>query len=184
MRRTLKKKAVWSYGCALLFLFSVGCPEQEAAKDAAHQADQGPAPEADLGGPEVADVNEKDSGVWTWDEEQLGQPCEGIYDDCGAGNICLADITCNDHPEGWLCERHEEANPSYYKCQRKCTADEHCLNRVGQRCVAKLVGDGETDQANLCISACLPADAANSITLEDCRSRQEASRFSTWPPLP
>jgi hypothetical protein len=173
----------WSgCGSAILILLGAGCAQYDVAKDAAPQEDQGPAVDIDHAQPndstpEVDDIPRTDGEVWEWDDSRLGQACNSIWDDCGEGNICLADITCLD-----ICQRHGEDNASYYKCQRKCRADEHCSNRPGQRCVTKLVGDGETDVANLCISACLPEDATNSIALEDCRSRQEASDFSTWPP--
>jgi len=183
-KNTARTMAWLGRGSALLMLLYAGCVQQDEVKDASPKEDQAPVIEPDQGEPndstpEVADVPGGDGGGWEWDDSRLGQACNSIWDDCGKGNICLADITCLD-----VCQRHEEDNASYYKCQRKCCADEHCSNQPGQRCVARLVGDGETDVANLCISACLPADATNSITLEDCRSRQEASRFSTWPPLP
>lgn len=181
MKQKTKMKARWSRGFAVLILLSAGCAKQDAAKDGTPAEDQGPAPVSDLGEPDAErfpDVSQTDSEIWTWDDTKLGQPCDSVYDGCGAGNICLANVTCLD-----ICQRNEEENPLYYKCQRKCVADEHCI-QPGQRCVARLVGDGETDVADLCVSVCLPADARNAISLEDCRSRQERSQFATWPPLP
>ena len=143
-----------------------------------------PEPPRDTG-PEPGDVAQ---GEYVWDDSRLGEPCETLFDECGAGNLCLADITCGPTPDDWECTRHMAGDPDHYRCQRKCTDDAHCQD-LGRHCVAWFVGNGENNSANQCVALCMPLELEghfNPLDEEDCRSslRGLGELTGPWPPPP
>jgi len=125
---------------------------------------------------------------YVWDDSRLGEPCERLLGDCGAGNLCLADIVCGPTAdEGWECSRRGEGDPDHYRCQRKCTADAHCED-LGRHCVAWTVGNGENDVANICVALCMPVETL--AQFDPTGSRCVAYRgwiarvTGPWPPPP
>lgn len=130
-----------------------------------------------------ADEGEGDVAHYIWDDVRLGEACETLFDDCGAGNLCLANITCGPTEDDWVCEKNESENPDFYRCQRKCSKDAHCDN-LDRHCVGIPVGNGESDFANWCVGVCLPREIPDVFTLEECstRWRNIAERTGSWPP--
>ena len=126
---------------------------------------------------------------YVWDDSRLGERCERLLDDCGAGNLCLADITCGPPPDPDVdpCTRWGEDDPDHYRCQRKCTADAHCAD-LGRHCVAWTVGNGENDHTSLCIALCMPMErlAPFSPMHESCATSRDwlARMTGAWPPPP
>jgi len=126
---------------------------------------------------------------YVWDDSRLGEPCERLLDDCGRGNLCLADVACGPPPDPDTdpCIRYGENDPDHYRCQRKCTADDHCAD-LGRHCVAWNVGNGENDHTSLCIAVCMPSERPARLDPmhEHCVAAREwlARVTGPWPPPP
>jgi hypothetical protein len=123
-----------------------------------------------------SDAHPYDGSTWTWDDSKIGHDCETIYSDCGQGNICLANVTC----EPSECTKWDKDTAGYYKCHRKCTSDAHC-NSSSQHCVAIMVGDNDIESDQTCLSICGPLDWLEG-DLEYCRIIQSQAHEIRWPP--
>lgn len=123
------------------------------------------------------------AGRWVWDDSFLDRTCESIWDECGQGNICLADVSCFPDPDtGWSCTSDHREAPGFYHCQRKCRSDAHCED-IESRCVCLAVGNGESE-LELFFSVCLPDEPGWAFPLERCRIEQQRMFGIEWPPLP